>query len=229
MGERAITQTHSPGIDRSVSPSEDPPGAGVGGAPGAIWRRAVGDVEDALSDVDLVALSITDAEAFGVLYDRYCDRIHRFVYARLRDRTAAEDVTAEVFFKALKAITTYRPAAGPFSAWLYRIAGNAVIDYLRARRPTVSLELEMDRTDPAAPVEDQAIDRVEVGQVWNAIDQLSHAQRTAVVLRLERDLPIAEIAGHMNRSEGAVKLLLHRGMTALRERLREADIGRGRR
>jgi RNA polymerase sigma-70 factor (ECF subfamily) len=149
------------------------------------------------------------------------------VYSRLRDRAAAEDVTAEVFFKALKALATYRPAAGPFAGWLYRIAGNAVIDHLRAKRPTVSLELEMDTTDPAAAVEDQAIDRVEVAHVWRAIDGLSQAQRTAVVLRLDRDLPIAEIAGRMNRSEGAVKLLLHRGLTALRERLRESDVGWG--
>jgi RNA polymerase sigma-70 factor, ECF subfamily len=179
--------------------------------------------------VDLVSWCGTDPEAFGLLYDRYCDRIHRFVYARLRDRAAAEDVTAEVFFKALRGIGSYRPAAGPFSAWLYRIAGNAVIDHVRARRPTVSLELEMDTTDPSSPVEDQAIDRVEVAHVYRAIDELSHAQRTAVVLRLERDLPIAEIAGHMNRSEGAVKLLLHRGLIALRERLRDHDMGRGRR
>ena len=229
MGERAITQTHPPGIDRSVSPSGDPSGQRAGRSTGANRQLPAGDTGEALSDVDLVALCGTDVEAFGLLYDRYCDRIHRFVYSRLRDRTAAEDVTAEVFFKALKSIATYRSAVGPFSAWLYRIAGNAVIDYLRARRPTMSLELEMDSTDPAAPVEDQAIDRVEVAQVWKAIDQLSDAQRTAVVLRLERDLPIAEIAGHMNRSEGAVKLLLHRGMAALRERLHEADIGRGRR
>jgi RNA polymerase sigma factor (sigma-70 family) len=226
MGARVITKTHSPGIEPSLSPS-GPHSARGAGAARRVWGGS--DVGEAPSDVDLVAWCGTDPEAFGLLYDRYCDRIHRFVYARLRDRAAAEDVTAEVFFKALRGIGSYRPAAGPFSAWLYRIAGNAVIDHVRARRPTVSLELEMDTTDPSSPVEDQAIDRVEVAHVYRAIDELSHAQRTAVVLRLERDLPIAEIAGHMNRSEGAVKLLLHRGLIALRERLRDHDMGRGRR
>jgi RNA polymerase sigma-70 factor (ECF subfamily) len=191
---------------------------------GQSWAPADNEVA---TDADLVARCATDPEAFGLLYDKYCDRIHRFVYSRLRDRTAAEDVTAEVFFKALKALASYRPSAGSFAGWLYRIAGNAVIDHLRAKRPTVSLELEMDTTDPAAAVEDQAIDRVEVAHVWRAIDELGQAQRTAVVLRLDRDLPIAEIAGRMNRSEGAVKLLLHRGLTALRERLRDADVGWG--
>jgi RNA polymerase sigma-70 factor (ECF subfamily) len=183
-----------------------------------------------VSDVDLVAHSAVDAEAFGVLYDRYSDRIHRYVLSRVKDRPTAEDVTADVFFKALRGLDSYRPDAGPFGAWLYRIATNTVIDHLRARRPTVSLDAEVevspDLRDPGALVEDRAIDAVEVEQVWKAVDELSDAQRTAVVLRLEGDLPIAEIAGRMNRSEGAVKLLLHRGLLAVRERL--DDVGAGR-
>lgn len=104
-----------------------------------------------------------------------------------------------------------------------------MIDYLRSRKVTVSLDEQVDRTDRALPVEQQVIDRVEVAQVWRAIGELTEAQRTAVMLRLERDLPIAEIAGRMNRTEGAVKLLLHRGMASVREKLAELEIGRGRR
>lgn len=207
MGAGTIARTHSPRLDRSVS----------------------GDAEQGPSDVELVARCASDPEAFGLLYDRHSDRIFRYVYAKLRDRSMAEDVTAEVFFKALKGLGSYRPEAGEFSAWLYRIAGNAVIDYLRSRKVTVSLDEQVDRTDRALPVEQQVIDRVEVAQVWRAIGELTEAQRTAVMLRLERDLPIAEIAGRMNRTEGAVKLLLHRGMASVREKLAELEIGRGRR
>jgi RNA polymerase sigma-70 factor (ECF subfamily) len=187
--------------------------------------RGLDGTEEGPSDAELVQRSCVDPEAFGLLYDRYCDRIHRFVYRRLKDRESAEDVTAEVFFKALKAIDGYRPATAPFSAWLYRIAGNAVIDHVRARKATVSLDAAMDATDRATPVDEQAMNRLEVAKVWEAIDCLTQAQRTAVLLRLERDLPIAEIAGRMNRSEGAVKLLLHRGLAAVRENLKRGQRG----
>ena len=186
-------------------------------------------VDDRLGDAELVARSADDPEAFGVLYDRYSQRIYGYVQARLRDRAAAEDVTADVFLRALRGLSGYRPEAGEFSAWLYRIAGNTVIDHLRARRPTVNLDDQPDRGDPSQPVEQQVIDRVEADRVWQAVGQLSDAQRTAVVLRLERDLPIAEIAGRMNRSEGAVRVLLHRGLVAVRERLAEPGHGRWRR
>ena len=182
-----------------------------------------------MTDAELVALCADDPEAFGVLYDRYCQRIHGYVQARLRNRAAAEDVTAEVFLKALRGLGGYRPAAGEFSSWLFRIAGNAVIDHVRSRRLTANLDDQPERGDPSVSVEQLVIDREEVDRVWRAVDKLSTAQRTAVVLRLERDLPIAEIAGRMNRSEGAVRVLLHRAMAAVRERLAEDGQGRWRR
>jgi RNA polymerase sigma-70 factor (ECF subfamily) len=176
-------------------------------------------------DAVLAERSVTDPEAFGVLYDRYCGRIYHFVYRRLGDVSAAEDVTAEVFFKALKAINSYRSAIAPFPAWLHRIAANAVVDHLRRQRPTVSLDgapATLDTPDPAVPVDEQAIDRMEAARVWRAVDALPEAQRTAVVLRHGGDLPIADIAARMSRTEGAVKLLLNRGLATVREQLRDA-------
>lgn len=187
--------------------SVDPPPAGPGVDPGS------------LDDAALIAGSRVDPELFGTLYDRYCDQIYGYVYRRLNDREAAEDVTAEVFVKALRAVDGYRPAAGPFVAWLYGIARNAVIDHLRARRSTVSLDHAADAADRAAPVDVQAIDRVEAAKVWEAIERLTDAQRIAVTLRLGQDLPIAAIAQHLGRTEGAVKLLLNRGLAAVRLQL----------
>ena len=83
----------------------------------------------------LVERAKQDAAAFGELYDHYFGQIYRFVFSRLRDQEAAEDVTSEVFFKALRAIGRYKPAGHPFSAWLYQISVNAV-SYTHLTLPT---------------------------------------------------------------------------------------------
>jgi RNA polymerase sigma-70 factor (ECF subfamily) len=180
------------------------------------------DVAAGDDDASLARRSRVDAEAFGLLYDRYCERIYRYVHRRLGNHAVAEDVTADVFLKALNAIDSYRPDTAPFSAWLYRIATNTVIDHARARRLTTSLDAAFDAADQEVPVEEQAINRLEAARVWAAIDALGEAQRTAVTLRLGQYLPIAAIAEQMGRSEGAVKLLLNRGLTAVRQHLRVA-------
>jgi len=172
-------------------------------------------------DTELVERAQGDAEAFGELYDRYVADIYRFVYSRLRDREVAEDVTSEVFFKALRAIDRYRPTGRPFRGWLYRIAANAITDHLRARRPAVDLEVAGQEPHRGPGVDEQVMNRREVARVWAAVDQLSEAQRTAIVLKLGQDMHTADIAACMGRSEGAVKLLIHRGLTVIRERLAE--------
>ena len=77
----------------------------------------------------------------------------------------------------------------------------------------------MDPADAAQPVDEQAINRAEAVRVWRAVERLTEAQRTAVALRYGEDLPIAAIAARMGRTEGAVKLLLNRGLAAVREHL----------
>lgn len=183
-------------------------------------RPAAPRPDEPPDDASTAERSRVDAEAFGVLYDRYCDQIYRYAHRRLGDHAAAEDVTADVFFKALRAIHTYQPGKAPFSAWLYGIAANAIVDHVRARKITVSLDVAVDTADQAPPVEEQALNRVEADSVWRAVDSLSDAQRSAVMLRFGRDLPIAAIAEQLGRSEGAVKLLLNRGLTAVRNQLR---------
>jgi RNA polymerase sigma-70 factor (ECF subfamily) len=191
-------------------------GAGHAGGPTAERQLDTERGTAWLDDAALVERARDDAEAFGLLYDRYCDPIFGFVRRRLPDRESAEDVTADVFLKALRAIDGYQPSTAPFSAWLYRIAANAVTDHLRARRVTTSLDEPHDRPDRAGLVEDRVIDRIEADRVWAAVERLVDAQRTAVTLRLGHDLPIAQIASRMARSEGAVKLLLNRGLKAVR-------------
>lgn len=167
----------------------------------------------------LVERAKHDADAFGELYDHYFGQIYRFVYSRMREQDAAEDVTSEVFFKALRAIGRYRPTGHPFSAWLYQISVNAIADHYRARRPTGNLDDAIAVRDPALLPDEQVAQRTEAARVWAAIDSLPDQQRTAITLKLGEDLKLADIGVVMGKSEGAVKLLVHRGMIGVRARL----------
>lgn len=183
------------------------------------WDTADDDVP--VDDATLVQRSLQDAEAFGVLYERYCDRVFRFILRRLSDRAAAEDVTAEVFIKAMRGLEGYRPQGAPFSAWLFRIAANATTDYVRGHKFAKPLQETPDIADRAEPLEDRVVRRVDADRVWAAVDRLTDAQRTAVILRLAHDQTVPEIARRMDRSVGAVKLLLNRGLAAARQHLEE--------
>ena len=175
----------------------------------------------------LVERAKVDADAFGELYDQYFGQIYRFVYSRLRDQEAAEDVTSEVFFKALRAIGRYKPSGHPFSAWLYQISVNAIADHYRAKRPTSSLDDAIGVADPQQPLDERVAQKADAARVWAAIDSLPDQQRTAMTLKLGEDLKLADIGIVMGKSEGAIKLLIHRGMIGLRARLDITTFDRG--
>ena len=180
--------------------------------------RASADVSRAEED-RLVERAKTDAEAFGTLYDRYFTRIYRFVYSRVHERETAEDLTSEVFCKALGAIGRYRNSGHPFSAWLFRIAVNAINDHYRAWHPSQDLDSAIMVADPQRPVADQVVASSEAARAWAAIDDLSSHQRAALTLKLGEDMMLAQIGEIMGKSQGAVKLLVHRGMVGVRQRL----------
>jgi RNA polymerase sigma-70 factor (ECF subfamily) len=173
-------------------------------------------------EAGVVERARTDPQAFGILYEHYVPLIYRFVFNRVHDRAIAEDLTSDVFFRALRAIDRYRPTSRPFGAWLYQIATNRVIDHVRTRRSTLDLEAVAERPDGETPVDEQVARRVDVQRVWDAVAGLAEAQRMAVSLKLGQDMHTADIAACMGRSEGAVKLLIYRGLAAIRRQLEEA-------
>jgi RNA polymerase sigma-70 factor (ECF subfamily) len=173
---------------------------------------------------NLVERAKTSPDAFGVLYDRYFAQIYRFAYSRLRDQSLAEDVTSEVFFKALKNIKRYTYAGHPFSSWLYQIALNCVADHYRGHRGELELEDASPVPDNAPTVVDEVVRRDRSRRVWAAIDQLPRQQRAAMVLKFGEDRKIDEIAHIMGKSSGAVKLLLHRGVERLRRELPALEV-----
>ena len=165
----------------------------------------------------LVDRAKRDPREFGALYDRHFQQIYRFVYSRVREQTAAEDVTSEVFIKALKAMPRYQDTGRPFAAWLYQIADNAVADRYRTLRPSQPLEDFHDLSVGGPAIDEQAAQADEVRRIWSIVEALPVQQKTALVLKFQEDMKIEDIAVAMGKTPGAVKLLIHRGVSRLRE------------
>ncbi len=181
-------------------------------------RAEVGGlIEDAL-----IERARTDPDAFGELYERHVSLVYGFIARRVPERHTAQDLTAEVFIKALRNIGRYEIRGCPFSAWLLRISTNAVADHHRVgRHACLPLETAGDVSTPHAGVDDLIVQRDEVSRVWEAVATLPTHQRLALTLRLRDDLGLAEIAAHLGKTELAVKMLIHRGQRTLRQRLPE--------
>lgn len=169
----------------------------------------------------LIARAQQDPESFGQLYDHYWPTIYRYVASRVRAPQVAEDITSEVFFKALRAIGRYRHTGRPFSAWLYQIAINAITDHYRSPRLAEGSLADMpELIDGSPPVEDKVAQRLGAQDIWGLIESLPEQQRIAMGLKYGDDLKLAEIGVIMGKTEGAVKLLIFRGTATIRERLR---------
>ena len=180
-----------------------------------------------LSDAALIERAKGDSEAFGVLYERYVRTVYAFAFSRVRDTALAEDITSQTFLKALRALPTYQQRGVPIRSWFFRIAANLIADLHRTPIEEVPLgpsEHEAERRDehhePADPRAEAAIaDWERAEDFLRLLEDLTPEQRTVLRLRFAGQLTIAEIAGQMARSEGSVKMLLLRGLQALRRRV----------
>jgi RNA polymerase sigma-70 factor (ECF subfamily) len=160
-----------------------------------------------------------DSAAFAALYQEYSPTIYRFLRSRLdgADETV-EDLTEDVFVKVFEKLDRYEERGLPFTAWLYRIAHNRLIDYLRTRRASVhSLDEAYDVAENNTGADfGRVLDRA---QLAPALAALTAEQRQAVQLRFLEGLSVAETANQMGRSEEAVKKLQARALTNLRRML----------
>jgi RNA polymerase sigma-70 factor (ECF subfamily) len=165
-----------------------------------------------------------DKEAFAQLYESHFDKIYRYVVIKIGNRTEAEDMTQQVFIKAYESIGSYQYQGFPFSAWLFRIAHNQIVDFIRkaSKKPTVQLDESlpiMGDSDPQGEVEL----KINIEQVVIATRQLTQAQREVISLRFAGGLSISEVAKAMGRSENAVKALQHSAILALRKVLKAGE------
>ncbi len=154
-----------------------------------------------------------DRNAFGEIYELHVDGIYRYVFYRLFDKKDAEDVTEEVFIKAMNGIGGYQADKGSFTGWLYGIARNTVIDYFRlVRRETAVVEAAAARRTEKAGEETDAF---VVEMIRKALAGLTEEQREVIVLRFYAGLKVSEIAEQMGKPESAVKALQRRASLKL--------------
>lgn len=171
----------------------------------------------------LIARAQTDPIAFGLLYERYVNRIYNYIYHRVGNHHDAEDLTARTFYRALAHIERYVDRGAPFSAWLYRIAHNLVANWHRdrSRRQVIAL----DEALASMPLQESPHERAEARErseaLRRAIRRLSSERQQLLILKFSEGLSNAEIGEIMGRSEGAIKSLYHRTLLALQDALRE--------
>lgn len=173
------------------------------------------------SDEDLMlAYAGGEAAAFDELYQRHRQRLWRYLDKLLRQPALVEEIFQETWERAIAARARYSPDA-PFGAWLYRIAYRLALDLLRRQRPQTSIdesviELAADQPDPAAWL--QALD--DAGRLHAALDELPHEQKAALLLQVEEELSLEQIAQISECGRETIKSRLRYAMNRLRSRLR---------
>ncbi len=175
-------------------------------------------------DRPLVELARRDPSAFEPLYRRYLAQVYSYAYYELGDHHDAEDATERTFLLALTNLGRFEERAQPadgegastFRVWLFRIARNVVANQRRSRRrrPEAPLEAAAVVHDPL-DVEGDAAARADAATAWAAVGRLAGDRRRAVVLRFVEEMSTAEIAGVLGRSEGAVRVLIHRALRSV--------------
>jgi RNA polymerase sigma-70 factor, ECF subfamily len=190
-------------------------------------------------DRGLVEAARRDPSRFDALYRKYLAQVYSYAYYELRDHHAAEDATERVFMQALVGLPRFEERVDAFLAarapigqddstemstfriWLFRIARNVVANERRRdrRRPVASLDDVAEFTAPGDVV-DAAAHREAIGAAWEAVARLPEDRRRAVTLRFVDEMSTAEIAAILGRSEGAVRVLLHRALRSVAADLR---------
>ena len=189
--------------------------------PAAHSRPVAGAIDP---DLDDVRAAQADRAAFATLYRRYLDRVYGYAFYQLGDHHDAEDATERIFLAALRAIPDFRDQGSTFRAWLFRIAHNTVANAhrSRSRRRAEPMPDGFERPAPDADPARLVAMADELRTVRLAIEEMPDDRRQVILLRFVDGLSTAEIAEVLDRSPGAVRVLLHRSLRDLATRLGRA-------
>jgi RNA polymerase sigma-70 factor (ECF subfamily) len=185
--------------------------------------------EEIRAEALLVEEARREPAAFGVLYERYVDRIYGYIYHRVGNVQEAEDLTARTFYRALDNLHSYEDRGAPFAAWLFRIAHNLMANWHRdrSRRRFLSLDrLWSQRAENDSP--EEHVEQEENREaLWSAISRLPEERRNLLLWKFGSQMSNLEIGELMNKSESAIKSLYFRTLAALRQDLEARGWGGG--
>ena len=186
-------------------------------------------------DRSLVDAARADPARFDALYRKYVAQVYNYAVYELGDHHEAEDATERTFLSALAGLPRFQERArteegsdaSTFRIWLFRIARNVVNERRRRwqRRPEAPLDLAVETPGPT-DVERMVVDREAATSAWHAVDRLTGDRRRAVILKFVHEMSTAEIAAVLEKSEGAVRVLIHRGLRGVARDLRDRREGR---
>jgi RNA polymerase sigma-70 factor (ECF subfamily) len=164
---------------------------------------------------------------FSKIYDKYIEKIYRFVFLKVNSQETAEDLTSKVFLKGWEAfkkseVKGQKSIENP-QAFLYQIARNLVIDFYREKGKTQIISAEYSRIpDPRTNLEEKAILSADLEQVRKSLENLRENYQNVIIWHYLDDLSISEIAEILNKPEGTVRVTLHRALKALKKEISEA-------
>ncbi|MBN1190286.1 MAG: RNA polymerase sigma factor [Dehalococcoidales bacterium] len=158
-----------------------------------------------------------DTVAFGRLYDIYADRIYRHVYYRTSNVEDAQDLTQEVFTRAWKALPKYKKTRTPFLGWLFTISHNLVVDYYRTKKDHAYLDNEIMIEDRGKSPEHLLDAEFTQQEIRRAILQLPGDQQQVIIMSFIEGFEYSEISAALNKSEGNIRVIMHRGLKKMRD------------
>jgi RNA polymerase sigma-70 factor (ECF subfamily) len=176
-------------------------------------------------DIDRLVMKaiVGDATAFGELYDIHVDQIYRHIFYRVGNISDAEDLTQQVFIRAWQAIGRYQRKSVPFLAWLMTISRNLVIDFYRAHKEKGSLDDEYEATNQEPGPEQLTETKLEHRELIKTITRLPEEYRQVIIMRFIDDSSYEEIAAALKKSQGAIRVTLHRALKKIRAIMEEGS------
>jgi RNA polymerase sigma-70 factor (ECF subfamily) len=163
-----------------------------------------------------------DKEAVSTLYEAHAQLVYQYISYRVKSDEIAEDLTADVFLRMVRSLPTYKQTGAPFSAWLYRIAANRIVDFYRGHQALNTQPIPEDYS-VGPDLAERLMNEQEQAQLRDALQALPEEHQTVLILRFMQDLSHAEVAEVVGKSVEAVRVVQHRALKALAVALKNRD------